>query len=198
MSYTFIKILYEKVVYMNSCYDLFLKQLDNNTEKHSHNVAEMCFRLAEHLNIDRETAYKVGLVHDIGKIYIPSRILKKSDKITPLEREIVDLHSYYGYRILRDRGESSEICIPVLFHHGFDKVKLQDVGEIKMTDEMNVLLKLVHSVDIYDAMISSRPYHTPFTMEEVYKVLMEDPLCDEKILGLIEKENAQEEKCVNQ
>ena len=174
---------------MDNYYNLFLKQLNDNMERHSHNVAKISSSIAEKMGLDKERAYKIGLVHDIGKIYIPSRILKKNEKISGLEREIIDLHSYFGYQLLREKEEPDEIALPVLYHHGFEKPKLKPIEHKKLDEEMMIYISLIHSVDIYDAMTSNRPYHSPEAIDKVIEELKDDKLCNDILLNYIEKED---------
>lgn len=172
--------------YKDVDYERIVEQLNDETKAHSHSVAHICRAIAGELGLNEEVAYKIGLLHDIGKIYIPSRILKKNGRLTDIEREVVDLHSYYGYRILKTRGEPPLIYIPVLFHHGFNKVRLM-VEDEPISDEDIDYTYLIHSVDIYDAMISKRAYHIPISFNVVYQILNEDPLCPDRVLNSIVK-----------
>lgn len=165
-------------------------QLNKETRLHSMNVAQICSILAPHLNLNKDTAYKIGLLHDVGKVYIPSRILKKNKKLTEIEREVIDLHAYYGFRILKTYGEPAVIYVPVLFHHGIGKSKLRLIDE-PLTDEILQFIFLVHSVDIYEAMTSRRVYHDPEKQEVVYKILSEENFCTEKIICELRKMNAE-------
>lgn len=64
-------------------------------------MADICKKLAPRLGLNADEMYTIGLMHDIGKMYIPDAILKKDGALSVLEREIIDLHSYYGYVILK-------------------------------------------------------------------------------------------------
>lgn len=163
-------------------YKAYIKQLNEETRKHSLRVAQICKTLAPSQSVDSETAYKVGLLHDIGKIYIPSRILKKNTGLSPLERDVVDLHSYYGYKTLKDMGESPEIYVPVLFHHGIGKPKLSSVQE-PLSEDITRMIYLLHSVDVYEAMTSKRTYHEPAKKDAVLKILSNDVFCTKNIIN---------------
>ena len=161
-------------------------QLNKETQEHSQRVADICRYLAPVHNLPEEKMYEIGYVHDVGKMYIPSRIIRKSEKLTPIEREIVDMHSYYGFRMLRDMGAEPEIYVPVLFHHGFFKPRLGD-EQCELTEQMMKSIAIVHSADIFDAMLSKRVYHEPYELEEVIEILEKDALASEKIIdGLYE------------
>lgn len=165
-------------------YSRLYGQLNRETREHSLSVALLCEQCASKLELDPDTAFKIGYLHDVGKIYIPSRILKKNMKLRPVEREIVDLHSYFGYRLLMDTPEPPEICLPVLFHHGFSKHRLTETKDI-ITLPILKYVFLVHSVDIYDAMARTRVYHEEYEMSWIFHVLENDPMCPDELLSVL-------------
>ena len=173
-------------------------QLNKETREHSLSVASICEECAPELGLFRDICFKIGYLHDVGKIFIPSRILKKNMSLNHAEREVVDLHSYFGYRLLSEAGEPAIVCLPVLFHHGFNKPRLSEPDE-PITEEILRYVALVHSVDIFDAMSRTRPYHDGFERNEVMKVLGEDPMSTPeviKVLGSVDfavQKNSQEQ-----
>lgn len=162
-------------------YSGLLKQLNAETKLHCENTALICEQIAKKIELDPEIAYKIGYLHDIGKIYIPSRILRKNGALTPLEREIIDLHSYYGYHILKSSGEAPVIYLPTLFHHGLFKPRLHGIDE-PVTELILRYVYLIHSVDIYEAMLSKRVYHNPKTVDDVVSLLQDDWLSSRSII----------------
>ena len=78
-----------------------VNKLNDETKQRSYNVADICKKLAPRFGLNTDEMYTIGLMHDIGKMYIPDAILKKDGALSVLEREIIDLHSYYGYVILK-------------------------------------------------------------------------------------------------
>lgn len=167
-------------------YKNYLEQLNNETEEHCLRVAEKCKTYADVENVDKELAYKIGLLHDIGKIFIPSRILKKNCNLTVLERQLIDLHSYFGFKMLKDNEESSDVYMPVLLHHGFGKTKLEIVAE-PVTEKQVRLTRLVHTIDILDAMTQKRVYHEAAPLSKVIEILKNDELCDIKLIEKIKE-----------
>lgn len=171
---------------MPNDYTKIFGQLNRETQDHSRRVAQICAYLAPVAGIDQSIAYTVGYVHDIGKLYIPSRIIRKSEALTALEREIIDMHAYYGYRMLKEMGDSPEIYIPVLFHHGFLKPRIGD-EKTPLTENMMKSIYVIHSADVYDAMMSKRVYHEPFSKEETLAALENDALCNDEIIAALNK-----------
>ncbi len=166
-------------------YMRFIGQLNVETRQHCKNVALLCESCAAPLGMNTHLSYKLGLLHDIGKVFIPARILKKNRGLTELERNIIDLHSYYGYRLLKEIGEPPEVLLPILFHHGFNKFKLTDYDEV-ITPDILQYLYLLHSADIFDAMTTKRVYHDAIDQREVFRMLSTDPMCSEEIITAIQ------------
>ena len=165
-------------------YSSLLGQLNKETVLHCKRVALMCEEIAKKVGLDKNIAYKIGLLHDCGKIYVPSRILKKNHGLTSLEREIIDLHSYFGYKLLKELGEPPIICASTLFHHGFWKIKLTSVDE-PITDEMIKYIYLIHVIDMYEALTSKRAYHEPLPKDTVLNILREDVICTDELISAI-------------
>jgi len=169
-------------------YQKYLGQMNDETKSHSLRVAKLCMTYAEVIEVNPDLAYEMGLAHDVGKVYIPSKILKKNGKLDVLEREIIDLHSYYGYVLLKSLGKPKEIYLTTLFHHGFLKPKL-NVIEDEPSKEIYEYIKLVHTIDVYDAMLNKRAYKDASSLETVFKVLENDPLCSRRIIEILRTEN---------
>ena len=167
-----------------NAYSRLYGQLNKETREHSLSVAEICEICAIETGLCTETGFKIGYLHDVGKIFIPARILKKNMKLNPVEREMVDLHSYFGYRLLVEAGEPAVITLPVLFHHGFRKPRLLEPEEM-ITEEILRYTFLVHTVDIFDAMARTRAYHVGYEKDRIFDVLNEDPMCMTDILPIL-------------
>ena len=171
---------------MEERYARIFGQLNPETQSHSRRVAHLCKFLAPVVGVDEDLAYRLGYVHDFGKLYVPSRILKKSEKLTAIEREVVDLHSYFGYKLLKEEmKDSAEIYIPVLFHHGFLKPRMCLESSTNITNEMMKSISVLHSADVYDAMTNKRVYHNPFSVEETLTSLEGDALCNREIIDAL-------------
>lgn len=164
-------------------YGRFYGQMNEETRCHSIGVAELCEAAAAELGLDPQTAYTIGFLHDVGKIYIPSRIMRKNGKLSPIEREVMDMHSYYGYRMICNKV-GAEISLPVLYHHGFNKPKLQEAKE-QVTDGIMSYIRLVHCADIYDALAKKRSYHKPYAQSVIVSILKEDSMCSSSLIRAV-------------
>lgn len=119
-----------------------------------------------------------GLLHDIGKIFIPEKILDKPGPLTAEEMDIVRQHPLQGYYLLNDCAEiSQEVKLGVLQHHEREDGSGYPLG-LKGKD-VNLCAKFVAVADIYDAMTTERVYRKeipPLTAIHIMRNQMSDKL----------------------
>lgn len=151
-----------------------LKTSDEYTFKHSVDVATIGMILAKQLKMSAREIHEIGvtgLLHDIGKTQIPNDILNKPARLTPEEFDIMKQHSLYGYHMIKDREEfNNAICMGVLQHHekingsgyplGFDSGKICTYA------------KILSVADIYDALVTKRPYKDAFSQRDAVEMIM--------------------------
>lgn len=137
-----------------------LRQYDNYTFHHSINVSIYAASLAAHLGMGRtgiEIAANSGLVHDIGKMFIPDNVINKPGKLTEEEFALVKNHVEMGCDYLKKQGLSNDKLAMVAEHHErYDGTGYP--ANLKDKD-MTIFGKIGAVVDIYDAMTSDRIYH---------------------------------------
>ncbi len=139
-----------------------MRQTDNNTYIHCMNVGLMCNILARWMKMsedDIKTATVCGLLHDIGKLKIPEKILKKPGRLTDWELSVVRTHPREGYNILMSAPVNDHIKNAALMHHE----RCDGSGyPLKLTSaQIDPFAKIVAIADVYDAMTSSRVYRSP-------------------------------------
>ncbi|MGM0380014.1 MAG: HD domain-containing phosphohydrolase [Bacillota bacterium] len=140
---------------------------DEYTKGHSENVAKHAKMLAEYIGLSDEkieNIYWASLVHDIGKILIPNRIINKKDRLTKSEYFIMKKHPEYGYRALKRSDETKKISEIVLYHHERIDGKGYPKG-IKGKD-IPIESKIIAIADAYDAMVSERSYKETMSKKE--------------------------------
>ena len=140
---------------------------DTYTGGHSCRVATMSGDLARILGFRKdEVAFvqQAGLVHDIGKIGIPDKVLNKTTPLSPQERYLVRLHPILGASIL-SRMPGMDRLVPIVLHHhecwdgsGYPS----GVSGVRVPMEARIILV----VDAFDAMTSNRPYGRVLGTEE--------------------------------
>ena len=154
---------------------LELKRFDQYTTTHSSNVAVLTMGLAEYLGYGPREVRILGvaaLLHDIGKVKVPSEVLLKPGKYTPEERKVIETHPVEGARIILSRHRSMELAATVAYEH---HINLDGSGYPRYTypREAHFASKLVHVCDIYDALCARRPYRDAFRPEQAL-VIVED------------------------
>lgn len=139
------------------------------TGHHIARVAKYMEVFADELGIkeDKDNLVLASMMHDIGKLLIPSAIIEKPSKLTDEEYEIVKKHTEYGYNLLeKSPGRVMEIAsIIALQHHerydgkGYAGIKGEDIDYYS---------RIMAIIDVYDALVSRRSYKPPFPPDEVY------------------------------
>lgn len=151
-----------------------LKISDEYTFKHSVDVATMSMIVAKRYGFTKEQVYEIGiagLLHDIGKSQIPNEVLNKAGKLTDEEFALMKQHTLLGYRILAEKKELSEdIKLGVLQHHEKTNGRGYPMGIEE--DKINVFARIISVVDIYDALVTERPYKKPFSPRDAVEMIM--------------------------
>ena len=112
-----------------------------------------------------------GLLHDLGKSEIPNEILNKPGRLTDEEFAVIKKHPIYGYNLIKDKTElSPEILLGVLQHHEKINGKGYPMG---VTDnKLTPFARLLSIADIYDALVTERPYKKGFTPRDSVEMIM--------------------------
>lgn len=139
-----------------------MRQYDDMTYAHSLNVALICNVLATWLGMndeDIQLATICGLLHDIGKLKIPEVIIKKPDKLTNQEYNVVKTHPTEGFSILQKCHVDLRISTSALLHHERCDGSGYPFG--LTSSQIDPFAKIVAIADVYDAMTAARVYRGP-------------------------------------
>ncbi|CAL9305967.1 HD-GYP domain-containing protein [Streptomyces sp. SudanB25_2051] len=132
---------------------------DAYTRGHSERVGRACVLIGRELGMDDERLEVLrfaGTLHDVGKIGVPTRVLRKDGPLTPDERRIVELHPEYGHEVVRGIGFLGEARAAILHHHERLDGKGYPYG--LRGAEIPELARVVAVADAFDAMTSTRTY----------------------------------------
>lgn len=128
---------------------------------HLDRVAYVCAEFARHLGMSaREQAFLafVGFVHDIGKSFIPLRILNKRGPLTPAERAKMETHVAVGVEVVKHLPGGERISRIVSEHH--ERLDGRGYPRGLSSDEISVEGRLLSISDAYCAMVERRRYRT--------------------------------------
>jgi len=140
---------------------------DHYTRAHTENVTDYALLLAAELGYSedvRRTLRIAGLLHDVGKICIPDRILRKPDALTDEEYEIIKQHVVIADYLLVDLPNVADVRAAVLHHHE----RFDGSGYVRglRGEEIPILGRLMAVADAFSAMVLDRPYRKGRTLEE--------------------------------
>lgn len=154
---------------------LKIKQADKYTFQHSVAVSTLLISFCRAMELDRATIELVGiggLLHDIGKMKVPDRILNKPGKLTETEFDIMKKHVSYGCVLLENTPNLSPISISIAAEH-HERYDGSGYPFGLKGDDISIFGQMASIVDVYDALTSNRVYHDGIEPTEVLKKMLE-------------------------
>ena len=145
---------------------LIAESRDPYTAGHQRRVAQLAVAIARELQMSEENVELIrmgSLIHDIGKIYLPSEILTKPGRLKPIEFAMMKSHPEVGYKILKKVEFIPAIVDMVYQHHeriDGSGYPLQISGEAILLES-----RIVSVADVVEAMASHRPYRASLGKE---------------------------------
>ncbi len=132
---------------------------DPYTKGHSGRVAQYSMILVKELGLPEEEAEKIRIsatLHDVGKIGIEDRILKKPGVLTNDEFEVMKRHTIMGFEIVRQVKQLEEMLPGIRWHH--EALNGQGYPDGVTGDEMPLMARIIAVADTFDAITTDRPY----------------------------------------
>ena len=151
---------------------------------HCINTEKYVRKTLDHLGKTNEELCMAALIHDIGKIYVSYDVLHKPGKLNGIEKTAIDMHSYYGYLYLKDRGFSLQVCEYVLYHHGVKDEWKDRVPQESKKASQNI--GVLRAGDIFDALTSNRPYRKAMKKDDAIEILKEEHI-EPRIITCVRK-----------
>jgi HD-GYP domain-containing protein (c-di-GMP phosphodiesterase class II) len=156
-----------------------IKDYDDYTYTHSVNVAVLSLCLGNRIGLSRNSLEQLGicaLFHDLGKVEIPYEVLSKPGDLTPGEWEEMQKHPLASVRqILRLNAShdlKSKIVLAPFEHH--IKYDLTGYPKMHFKQRISLLGRILHIIDVYDAITSPRPYRaTSLSPDKAVSVMLE-------------------------
>lgn len=145
---------------------------DGYTRGHSERVGQASMMIARELGMDDERVEVLrfaGILHDVGKLGVPTRLLRKDGPLTPEERRVIELHPEYGHEMVRGIGFLGEARSAILHHH--ERLDGSGYPYGLVGAQIPEFARVVAVADAFDAMTSTRSYRrarpVPAALEEL-------------------------------
>ncbi len=141
---------------------------DRYTCGHSRRVAHLTAQLARAIGLEEHEVSRMhiaGLVHDVGKIGVPERVLLKPGKLNGEEFEWIREHPDIGYRILKDIPQLDDVLPGVLHHH--ERYDGNGYPAGLAGEDIPLVARIITLADSFDAMSSTRTYRRRLSREDV-------------------------------
>ena len=145
---------------------------DPYTRGHSDRVTRYSLMIGKELNLDQtfmETLQISAQLHDVGKIGIEDRILKKPGALTAEEFEVMKTHTTKGANILRPVTQLAEMLPGIELHHEALDGRGYPYG--LQGDQIPLLARVIAVADTFDALTTNRPYQHAHAPEEALKII---------------------------
>lgn len=156
----------------------FARVIDANshwTAGHSERVTAVALQIGDALGIsaaERDILHRGSLLHDIGKIGVPSAILDKAGPLTDQEMQIIRTHASLGATILQPLGAFHDIMPLVRSHH--ERIDGKGYPDGLRGEAIPYLVRILSVADVYDALVSKRPYRAGMSSEDARRMISAD------------------------
>ncbi|MCR2804195.1 HD-GYP domain-containing protein [Paenibacillus soyae] len=157
---------------------------DSYTAGHNYRVALYALKLGEEMGLSSSQLRAIaqgGLVHDVGKLYIPDGILNKPGKLTDEERSVIEAHPVSGFDVCKRLGFMTEELAVIRSHH--ERWNGSGYPDGLSGESIPLVARITAVADVYDALTSSRSYRSAMSHEEAMQILIKesgkhfDPRC---------------------
>lgn len=161
---------------------------DAYTAGHENEVGLIACKIGHKLGYTEEHCQLLkwaGIVHDVGKIAIPAEILSKPGRLSPIEYKLIQTHAQMSYDILQGVEMSYPLAIVVLQHH--ERIDGSGYPQGLKGDAIMKDARIIAVADVFEAMVSHRPYRAGLGYEEALKELIEHKVSkyDEEIVDIL-------------
>jgi len=153
---------------------------DYNTYVHSVNVGVLGVSLAKIIfrRSDAHNMHELGagfFLHDLGKVKVDINIIIKPARLTDAEMQEMQRHAQYGYEILTDAHQLTEECKKIVLQH-HERENGTGYPQKLYGDAIHIYGRICSIADVFDALVSDRPYKEKLGPFDALKVMKEEML----------------------
>jgi cyclic di-GMP phosphodiesterase len=166
---------------------LTIEARDPYTAGHCARLADHATRLGEALGLDGATLRALrlgGLLHDLGKVAVPDSILLKTGPLDPEERRRMRDHPVAGETLVRGL-RSLDAVRPIIRHH-HERMDGSGYPDGLRGDAIPLTARIMAVVDVYDALVTARPYKVPRRPHEAARILRQEAMAGAWDPGVVE------------
>jgi len=154
---------------------LGIESRDPYTGNHCERLARYAAALGHHIGLDGDSIVALkrgGYLHDLGKVSIPDDILKKGARLTSEEWEIMKQHPVIGEAICRPLRSFRNV-LPIIRHH-HEHWNGSGYPDGLAGNDIPLLARVLQTVDVYDALRTTRPYKPAVPHEETEQTMRQE------------------------
>ena len=152
-----------------------IESKDRYTLGHCERVADYTCAMAKAMGFDDQTLFwmRIGaMLHDVGKIVVPSDILNKAAPLTPAERAIIERHASAGADLLKDVEFPWDV-LPMIRHH-HERWDGAGYPDGLAGDAIPISARILCVADVYDALTTHRPYRAAYAPHDALEAMRSD------------------------
>ena len=152
-----------------------IESKDPYTLGHCERVADYACAILRAIDPDQSTLFwfRIGaLLHDVGKINVPTEVLNKPGKLTPEERAQMETHPVAGVELLKDVEFPWDVLPMVRSHH--ERWDGKGYPDRLTGEEIPLHARVLALADVFDALTTDRPYRRAFSPDEALRMMRDD------------------------
>lgn len=162
------------LIQKSECLTVALEKRDSYTQGHCGRVESLCLQLGRRyqLNPHETMLLKIASrLHDVGKIGIPDHILLKPGRLEPDELEIMRSHAALGQNICDKIPYEDAQTIGFFVRHHHEAFDGSGYPDGLSGEQIPLCSRIISLADSYDAMLTTRPYHSARSHEQVMEIM---------------------------